>query len=147
MCKPRAALALKLSWLPGIGFHNPGWDYIVTLPAVKDPVYAIAGRYGHGGLYVLQDRSREFLSQAGLLAKGQTVHVCAGPRFIKLHDYKKKNTVYWPTLYGRHKLGYTDLDFRHLFEEDGVTPCGLTEIIVPGTREWLAYSSISAIIC
>jgi hypothetical protein len=110
---------------------------------VKYPVYAVTGRYGHSGLYVLQDRSREFLSQAGLLAKGQTVHVCAGPRFIKLKDYEQENTTCWLTEFGRHILGNTTISFEDFFEEDhdGRHPCRNVMFVIPGPREWLARSS------
>ena len=108
---------------------------------MKYPVYAVTGRYGHGGLYVLQDRSREFLSQAGLLAKGQTVHVCAGPRFIKLKDYEQENTTRWPTEVGCHILGNTTISFEHFFDQDGMHPRRDVMFVVPRPREWLARSS------
>ncbi len=100
---------LNLEFFPEAG--SDSWRYFVTLPAVQYPVYAVPGRYGHGGLYVLQDRSWEFLSEAGLLAEDQTIQVCAGPRFIKLKTYTGENAshgenaTHWPTKFGLHKLG------------------------------------------
>lgn len=143
-------LTLKPDLFPETGTN--GWRYFVALPAVQYPVYAVPGRYGHGGLYVLQDRSREFLSKAGLLAKGQTIQVCAGPRFIKLknhaeeleNDHAEKeleNATCWPTSFGIHILGDRDPDFEHCFEKDGVTPQRKMMFTIPGPRESLACSS------
>ena len=138
MSRPAVALMLKLDCFPNAGTAK--WRYFVTLPAVVYPVYAVAGRYGHGGLYVLQDRSEKILYEKGLLAKDQSVHACAGPRFIKLKDYKKKNTTYWPTKDAWEAVLGEVHDFEKLFDDDG-HPHTPLKIKVPGPREWPACSS------
>lgn len=138
MSRPAVALMLKLDCFPNAGTAK--WRYFVTLPAVVYPVYAVAGRYGHGGLYVLQDRSDKFLYEKGLLAEDQTLHACAGPRFIKLKDYEKKNTTYWPTKDAREAVLGEVHNFEKLFDDDGHPHTPLM-IKVPGPRKWPACSS------